>query len=91
MNFCVKHMDLDDIAFWLSLDIEARPQLQVWRNNSWIPEYPIWELENKIPYMKYIGPVYGEPRQPKLTYKLLKVHQDLSELRDIWNVQYHTL
>ena len=79
-------MDLDDIAFWLSLDIEARPQLQVWRNKSWIPDYPMWQLEDIVPYMKYIGPIYGQPRQGKLCYKLLKVHQDLAELREYWYV-----
>jgi len=72
---------VSDAGFWLSVDIEFRPQSGVWENVSWIPGYPHWVFKTKLPT---IGPIFGPPVSPKLSIAVLKTHQRLAELRRIW-------
>lgn len=72
-----------DSGFWLSLDIELRPQLGVWENVSWITGYPHWVYNSSLPT---IGPIYGIPQASELPLiEVLKIKQSLFELRKIWN------
>ena len=75
-----------DSGFWLSLDMELRPQLGVWENISWITGYPHWVYKTSLPT---IGPIYGIPQPSSLPLmEVLKIKQSLCELRKIWNKEY---
>ena len=73
---------LADCGFWLSLDMEMRPQVGVWENISWIPGYPHWVFKRNLPT---IGPIHRIPTPSDLPIiKLLEIKQKIAELNIIW-------
>lgn len=80
LNICA--YDIDDMAFWLSLDVERTHM--VWRNNSWIPNYPMWSYE-------YIDIRPLSVSKEVNIIKQLEIAHDIYNLKLIWNGTHHGL
>lgn len=75
MNFCVA---LDDIAFWLSMDLQPHKTLV---NESWIPNFPVYRAQY---IYKDIRLITQTPQTPDIL-KQLKVAHELHKIRKYWN------
>ena len=83
LNICA--YDIEDMAFWLSLDVERTHM--AWRNNSWIPNYPMWSYEPM--YKADIRQV--AVKQEVNILKQLHIAHDIYNLKLIWNGTSHGL
>lgn len=68
---------LDEMAFWLSMDLEPH---DTWINDSWIEDYPMWRCEPRYK---------GDLRRVQVLYtpdvlNQIRVAHELHKLRHIW-------
>lgn len=73
----VKKRALEDIAFWLSMDLQPH---DTWFNDSWIPNYPMWRCEPRYK---------GDLRRVEALYtpdvmEQIKIAHDIHTLKQIW-------
>lgn len=63
---------------------QERKQTGVWENVSFIPGFPIWVYQHRLPT---IGPIFSIPdNQPlKPTVRTFRILDDLARLNRIWD------